>query len=167
MLLELLLAECSRIFVSLNVGPKVFKEVEKGYEEETKREGKSLIDGYIQRPLTMETLSLIDVARSWTYNLRRKSQIKWNARKNAAIVRAQPRFNTVPEKHSEKFVEFCWSELLLYKPFRNIEKDIGVDDSTIIVNWEVLNYRPWHIERRIDVNNMEHEHQNDSEDDDE
>lgn len=135
--------------------------------EKIERESKSLIDGYIQRSLTMETLSLIDVARSWTYNPRRKNEIKWNARKNAAIVRAWPRFNTVPEKHSKKIVDFCWSELLLYKPFRNIERDIGVDDSIIIVNWEVLNYRPWHIERRIDVNNMEQEHQNDLEDDDE
>jgi len=32
MLLELPLAECSRIFISLNVGRKVFKEVEKGDE---------------------------------------------------------------------------------------------------------------------------------------
>jgi len=115
----------------------------------------------------METLSLIDVARSWTYNPRRKSEIKWNARKNAAIVRAWLRFNIITKKHSNFFFDFCWSNLLLYKPFRNIERDIGVDDSTIIVNWEVLNYRPWHIERRIDVNNMEQEHQNESEDDDE
>lgn len=66
MLLELPLVECSRVFVSLNVGWKVFKEVEKSDEEETKINGKSLIDGYIQRPCTMETTSLIDAARSWT-----------------------------------------------------------------------------------------------------
>lgn len=98
MLLELPLVECSRVFISLNVGQNIFKEVEKSDEEETERNSKSLIDGYIQRPCTMESVSLIDAATSWIYNPIRRNEFKWNARKNAAIVGAWPRFITIPKK---------------------------------------------------------------------
>ena len=36
----------------------------------------------------------------------------------------------------------------MYKPFRNIQRDIGIDDTTIVSNWESLNYNPWHVDRR-------------------
>ncbi|XP_057853551.2 uncharacterized protein LOC131063676 [Cryptomeria japonica] len=118
----------------------------------------------MDRPYAMESVTLIDAARSWTYNSKRKRDNKWEARTIAAIVRVFPRFTTVPTRQSEKWVDFCWSELLLYKPFRNIQRDIGLDDNIVISNWESLNYNPWHLERRIITN--ETEDHNDSEDDD-
>ena len=64
MLLQLLLVECSRNFVNLNVSRKVFKPVvinDDGNEEELT---KSFVDGYKIRPLCMEGISLIDAPRS-------------------------------------------------------------------------------------------------------
>ena len=39
-------------------------------------------------------------------------------RRNASIVHVFPRFKSIPDKKYEKFVELCWSELVLYKKFR-------------------------------------------------
>lgn len=60
-----------------------------------------------------------------------------------------PRFLSIPSRGSEKFVDLCLSELLLYKTFRDMERDIGDNNDTIISNWESLNYTPWHVERTI------------------
>ena len=49
------------------------------------------------------------------------------------------------------FLIFFFSELLLYKPFCDIQVDIGDDNITIVSNWESLYYVPWHVERRVDV----------------
>ena len=47
------------------------------------------------------------------------------------------------------FEPFCWSELLLYKAFRSISKDIGTTTSEIISHWRQIKgtYIIWHVER--------------------
>ena len=64
LLLELPLSECSRCFVVLNVGMKVFKQVQvDAYNADNDN---SLIDAYTKRPKNMEELTLIDVAKYWS-----------------------------------------------------------------------------------------------------
>lgn len=155
MLLELPLVECSRKFVNLNVSREVFKPVvinDDGNEEELT---KSFVDGYKTRPLCMEGISLIDAARSWMYNPKRRGDNKWGPRKKAAIVRVFPRYYNIPPRDSDKWVDFCLSELILYKPFRNVERDIGHDDDTIVANWDSFNYNPWHVQRKECAQNDE------------
>ena len=74
MLLELPLSECSRRFVVLNVGMKVFKQVQ--VETYNADNDNSLIDAYTKRPENMEQLTLIDVAKYWSYDKRRRGE-KW------------------------------------------------------------------------------------------
>ena len=68
----------------------------------------------------MEGVTLIDAARSWIYNPKRKRDKKWEPREKAAIVRVFPRFVSIPSSESGKWIEFFLSELLLYKPFHDI-----------------------------------------------
>lgn len=145
MLLELPLVECNRKFVNLNVSQKNFKPVTKINEGESEEPTESFIDAYKRRPNSMETFSLIHVSRSWIHNKNRKNENKWKRRQKDAIVRVYPRFVTIPPREFEKFIEFCFSELLLYKPFIEIEIDIGEDSNTIISNWDSFNYVPWHV----------------------
>ena len=70
---------------------------------------------------------------------------KWGPREIEAIVRFFLRFILIPPRDSNKWVEFCSSELLLYKPFHDIERDIGDSDATIVADWESLHYTPWHV----------------------
>ena len=39
---------------------------------------------------------------------------------------------------------------MLYKPFRNIQLDIGASNDAIIINWQELKltYTPWHVDRK-------------------
>ena len=66
LLLELPLSECSRFFVVLNVGMKVFKQVQ--VDTYNADNDNSLIDAYTKRPKNMEELTLIDVAKYWSYD---------------------------------------------------------------------------------------------------
>ena len=171
MLLELPLVECSRRFVNLNVSHKVFKPVtinnENGNDEDnTEEKTKSFIDGYKKRPLCMEAVTLVDAARSWIYNPKRRRENKWEPRDKAAIVRVFPIFVSMPSHESPKWIDFCLSELLLYKPFRDIERDIGHNDDTIIQNWETFNYIPWHVQRIVVTDNDENPSDYDTEDND-
>ena len=122
MLLELPLSECSHCFVVLNVAMKVFKQVQ--VDTYNVDNDNYLIDAYTKRPKNMEELTLIDVAKYWSYDKRRRGG-KWLQRRNASIVRVFPRFNSIPDKNDEKFVEFCWSELVLYKTFHEFRNYIG------------------------------------------
>ncbi|XP_059076868.1 uncharacterized protein LOC131031330 [Cryptomeria japonica] len=155
MLLELPLVESSRRFVNLNVSHEVFKPVTINDEENNEEQTKSFIDGYKTRPLCMEGVTLIDAARSWIYNPKRKRDNKWEPRERAAIVRVFPRFVSLPPRESNKWIDFCLSELLLYKPFHDIERDIGHDDDSMIANWESFTYNPWHVERITSIENAE------------
>ena len=72
MLLELPLVECSRKFVNLNISCEVFKPVTINIENNEEDHTKSFIQGYKTRPLCMEGIALIDVARSWIYNSKKR-----------------------------------------------------------------------------------------------
>ena len=78
-------------------------------------------------------------------------------------MRVYPRFVSIPPRVSDNFVDFCFSELLLNKPFREITVDIGEDSNAIISNWELLNYDPWHVERRADVEDNDNISESESE----
>ncbi|XP_057856401.2 uncharacterized protein LOC131065774 [Cryptomeria japonica] len=155
MLLEVPLVESSRKFVNLNVSREVFKPVTITDEESNEEQTKSFIAGYRTRPLCMEGVSLIDAARSWIYNPKRRRENKWEPRQRAAIVRVFPRFVHIPERGSSKWIDFCVSELMLYKPFHDIERDIGNDDGAIIAKWESFTYNPWHVEQITTEENIE------------
>ena len=61
-----------------------------------------------------------------------------------------PKYFAIPKEDSEHFETFCWSELLLYKNFREIHIDIGVDKDDIIRHWKQLKietYNVWHVDR--------------------
>ena len=68
------------------------------------------------------------------YNPKRRGDNKWGPRKKATIVRIFSRYFTIPLRDSDKWVDFFSSELILYKKFRNVERDIGHDDDTIVAN---------------------------------
>ena len=52
-------------------------------------------------------------------------------------------------------MDFFLSELILYKPFHNVERDIGHDDYIIVENWDSFNYNPWHVQRQEHAQNDE------------
>ena len=64
------------------------------------------------------------------------------------IVRVFPQFTSIPPFDSSTFELFCQSELLLYKPFRALLKDIGTTSSEIISHWHHIKgtYVVWHVE---------------------
>ncbi|XP_057849693.2 uncharacterized protein LOC131060470 [Cryptomeria japonica] len=151
MLLELPLVESSKKIINLNVSTEVFKRVVEDVENNDEEHTVSFIYAYLNKPFSMEAISLIDVAKSWIYNLKRKSDNKWNPRKKESIVGVFPRFTSIPTRGSEKWITFCFSELLLYKPFHNIQRHIGNNDDTIQTNWDNFNYNQWHVQRRIEI----------------
>ncbi|XP_059073384.1 uncharacterized protein LOC131874156 [Cryptomeria japonica] len=65
------------------------------------------------------------------------------------------------EEQTKSFIDgyktrpLCMEELLLYKPFRDIERDIGHDDDSMIANWESFTYNPWHVKRITSIENVE------------
>ena len=65
------------------------------------------------------------------------------------ILRVFPQFTSIPPFDSSTFEPFCWSELLLYKPFHSIRQDIGTTASKIISHWHHIKgtYVVWHVER--------------------
>lgn len=65
------------------------------------------------------------------------------------IVHVWPLFTGIPNKDSNAFVDFCWSELLLYKPFHSLSKDIDLSKEDILANWESIRngYHAWHVNR--------------------
>jgi hypothetical protein len=87
MLLNLPLVLCSRFFVSLNVGRKVFKKVPKNPHQFSSPN--SFVEMYQQRPDFIDHLCLIETTRSWTFFAKRKKE-KWKPRNVHAIVRVWP-----------------------------------------------------------------------------
>lgn len=164
MLLELPLVQSSRTFVNLNVSREVFKCVDLNTDDDNKEHTISFIDAYRNRPQFLEVLSLIDTVKSWIYNQKRRGENKWSPRKFDAIVRVFLRFQSIPARHSEKWIDFCSSELLLYKPFREIRTDIGHNDESIVTTWDNFRCNQWHLERRGDIETSENEADSESED---
>ena len=65
------------------------------------------------------------------------------------IVHVLPHYNVIPSSTNPSYATFCWSELLLYFPFRTLPDDIGSTDTEIIAHWEQKKgaYTPWHVHR--------------------
>ncbi|KAH9293740.1 hypothetical protein KI387_041056, partial [Taxus chinensis] len=147
MLLKLMLVQCSRSFMNLNVGRKVFYKLIMTSRENER--GSCFIDAYKDRPVLLESISLIDAVRSWSFNVKRKKD-KWKSRDTPAIIRMWPWYFSIPESGSEDHEKFFWSELLLYKPFCDIRKDISSTREEILENWERIKnmYRVWHVDRK-------------------
>ena len=59
-----------------------------------------------------------------------------------------PRFNSIPDRKDEKFVKFCWSELVLYKKFCDFQRDIGHTSDEFLQNWKNLQYIPWDVDHK-------------------
>lgn len=74
-----------------------------------------------------------------------------------------PRFISVPSHENDKFVEFCWFELVLYKSFRDFHRDIGKTTDEIIQNWENFQYTPWHVDRNPIPPEDPHAHEDEDE----
>ena len=91
-------------------------------------------------------MSLLEVTQKWSYKSSHKKQ-QWKERPKKAIVRVSPTFNTIPDMHDKAYSTFCWTKLMLYCPFRNIEQDLGKSNEEIIHNWERFKtmYSPWHV----------------------
>ena len=102
----------------------------------------------MERTLALEHLTLLEVARSWSFSPNRKKN-PWKQNLHHQIVRVYPQFISIPLFDSSSFEPFCWSELLLYKPFRSIRQDIGTTSSKIIYHWNHIKrtYVVWNIER--------------------
>ena len=60
----------------------------------------------------------------------------WKPRDVPGIVCVWPRFYSIPPKKYENFEVFCFSKLVLYKPFQNMSTDIGISSEIIIENWK-------------------------------
>ncbi|XP_057822399.1 uncharacterized protein LOC131034819 [Cryptomeria japonica] len=146
LLLKLPLSLSSRTFVSLNVNQKNFQCVSISPTGTTTYP--NYIATYMERPIHLERMCLIDVTKKWSFNASRKRD-QWKERTNPVIVRVSPRFTSIPSKEDKYFQAFCWSELILYHPFRNIEMDFGSSDDEIKAQWERFsnNYHPWHVHR--------------------
>ena len=65
------------------------------------------------------------------------------------IVKFFPQFTSIPPFDSSTFEPFCWSELLLYKPFHSIPRDIGTTSCEIVSHWHHIKgtYGVWNIKR--------------------
>lgn len=90
-------------------------------------------------------MSLIDVARRWTFRSSRKST-PWKQHSIIAIIKVSLRFTVIPSKDESCYHVFCLTELLLYHPFHNIENDFGINKDKIITKYESFQsyYHPWH-----------------------
>ena len=142
---KLPLTVSSHTFLSLNVNQKNYKCVSS--DNPTSFTSTNFIDAYLSCPSALHSISLIEAARSWSYNAHRKKE-KWKPRDPPTIVRVLPRYYSIPSIDTPLFIDFCRSELMLYKPFCNIQLDIGASDDAIVTNWQELklNYTPWHVD---------------------
>ena len=50
------------------------------------------------------------------------------------IVHVFPLYFEIPSTYSDCYIDFYWSELLLYKPFQNIPNGVGSYNEEIIAN---------------------------------
>ncbi|XP_059066723.1 uncharacterized protein LOC131857945 [Cryptomeria japonica] len=164
MLQKLLLVVCNCSFMTLTVGRKLFHRIKRNQNEIALQ--LNYLHSYIQRPLEMETTTLIDSAGSFSFSATRKG-CKWKKRKENTIVNAFPQFYAIPNEDSEQFKFFCRSDLHLYKHFRNISMEMGLTKDDIVANWKQTNvnkYFVWHVDHIVDI---EENHEQDEDTDNE
>ena len=133
MLENFALVTCSRSFIKLNVGRHMFHRI--SHDSIDCLSGSSFIDSYLQHPPNLDHFYLIGLAQQWSYNHACKRE-EWKKRNVPAIVHVYPHFTSIPAKYSNAFLDFCWSEFLLYNPFHSFTKDIGLPSHVIFSNWE-------------------------------
>lgn len=93
MLQKLPLKKCNHSFVSLNVKRTIFRCVSHsldGHHLIT-----PLITSYMQRPPSLESLSLIEVERSWSFSSRRKTSL-WKHISPSMVVSVIPCYTSIP-----------------------------------------------------------------------
>ena len=136
---------CSCHFISLNVIQIVFHRVSNDTNNTPAMP--PFIFSCMQRPIALEHLTLLEVARFWYFSPNRKKN-PWKQNLCDKIVRVYPHFTSIPPFDSSSFESFCWIELLLYKPFRSICQDIGTTTSEMISHWHHIKgtYVVWHVE---------------------
>ena len=152
MIQKLPLTLCSRSFFPLNVSQQIYMRLPEN--NTTAPPSPHFIDTYIHRPSPLESTSLIEIARSWSYDPRRKTN-KWKQRPQQAILRIIPRYSSIPSTTNSSYADFCRVELMLYKPFRHIASDIGNSAEEFIRNWQAFRpfYKLWHQHRTLyDIN---------------
>jgi hypothetical protein len=56
----------------------------------------------------------------------------------------------IPTIDAPSYIDFCRSELMLYKPLCNIPLDIGTSNEEITTNWAQMKntYTPWHVDHK-------------------
>jgi hypothetical protein len=123
MLQKLSLVTCNHTFTKLNVVCQIFCRV--SHDLSNYLSSSNFTDTYLIHLVLLEPICMIDLRKHWTYNQAWKNE-KWKKRQIPTIFHVWPLFTTIPNKESNTVVEFCWSELLLYKPFRSFSKDIGI-----------------------------------------
>ena len=103
---------------------------------------------YMQRPIALEHLTLLEAGRCWSFSPNRKKN-PWKQNLCDKIVRVYPHFTSIPPFDSSSFEPFCWGKNLLYKPFHSIHQDIGTTSSEIISHWHHIKdmYVVWNVER--------------------
>jgi len=131
MLLKVTLVVCNRKLFSINVGRKVCKKVSNDLHQFSSPD--SFLQIYQNQPSFLDHFSMIEIGISWTFDGKRKKE-PWKHKDFHAIVRVWPHFYSIPSEASDEFETFCWTELLLYKPFHNIPIDIGLSSETMIEN---------------------------------
>ena len=131
MLQKLPLTISSRPLFSLNVSKKLYRCL--APTTSTSYPSPHFIHAYISHPPRLQSTSLIEVARSWSYDSHRKTN-KWRLRDPKAIVHVLPCYYIIPAKDTPSYIDFCRVELLLYKSFRNISSDIGNSNEDFVAN---------------------------------
>jgi len=141
---------CSRSFVVLNVNCSIFRCVSPHSDEP--RSIPPFIIAYMEISSSLDSLSLVEAARSWSFSSHRKNA-QWKKVNSFVVVHFFPRYASIPSTFDPTYINLCWSELLLYCPFRALPDDIGSTDGAIVAHWEHIKntYSSWHVNRRPEV----------------
>ena len=130
MLQKLPLVICIRHFFSLNVIQSVFHRVLMTLLRPLQPPC-PFIFAYMERTLALVHITMLESAHSWSFSPKRKKN-PWKPNLCHKIARVFPQFTSIPPFDSSTFEPFCWSELLLYKPFWSIPHNIGTTTFEII-----------------------------------
>lgn len=103
MLQKLPLTQYNHSFVSLNVKRQVFRRVSQKLDGHLPTT--PFITSYMQRPHSLESLSLIKVAWSWSFSSRWKTS-PWKHIFPSMVVRVIPRYTSILAKDRECYVDF-------------------------------------------------------------
>jgi len=103
MLQKLSLSLCIRSFVFLNVTQTVFRRVSHGPSSHFAT--LPFIVAYMNRPASLETLTLLDVARSSSYSAHRKHN-QWKQINTCKIVHVLPSYSSIPSPANASYVSF-------------------------------------------------------------